>query len=97
MLRLRKVLQAASGKKKGCHRGLIVDGVKLEGVYSGTKDRMTRWRIKFKYQDDFKMKSVPSKQRRIYFEKTPQALKFSNISLSCLHLFWKLNRQFRKR
>ncbi|KAJ8593168.1 hypothetical protein M405DRAFT_925273 [Rhizopogon salebrosus TDB-379] len=57
MLRLRKELQAASGKKKGCHRGLIVDGVKLEGVYSGTKDRMTRWRIKFKYQDDFKMKS----------------------------------------
>jgi hypothetical protein len=36
---MREEFQTALGKKKGRHHGLVIDGVKLTGVYSGTKDR----------------------------------------------------------
>jgi hypothetical protein len=36
---MREEFQTALGKKKERHHGLVIDGVKLTGVYSGTKDR----------------------------------------------------------
>lgn len=83
---MKEELQTALGKKKGRHRGLTIDGVKLDGVYSGTKDRRTRWGIKLKCQDDFKsLKSVPEKQRRSFLEKDPAGSKIlKHQSLVCI-------------
>ncbi|KAG2360625.1 hypothetical protein BDR07DRAFT_1461926 [Suillus spraguei] len=83
LYQMREVLQTVIGKKKGRHRGLTMDGVTLDGVYSGTDDRKTRWGIKLKCRDDFKsMKSIPVEQRKIISKKILRALEFSNISLS---------------
>ncbi|KAJ6576427.1 P-loop containing nucleoside triphosphate hydrolase protein [Mycena vulgaris] len=47
-------LQIAFGKKKGHHRGLVVEGFTLlEDVYHGTDDRACRWGITLKAQHDF--------------------------------------------
>lgn len=83
---MREELQTALGKKKGRYRGLAIDGVMLDGVYSGTDDRKTRWGIKLQCQDDFKsMKSVPEKQRRFYLEKDPAGSKIlKHQSLVCI-------------
>ncbi|OJA15476.1 hypothetical protein AZE42_06348 [Rhizopogon vesiculosus] len=83
---MREELQTALGKKKGRHRGLTIDDVMLDGVYSGTNDRKTRWGIKLQCQDDFKsMKSVPDKQRRSYLEKDPAGSKIlKHQSLVCI-------------
>ncbi|KAG2138479.1 P-loop containing nucleoside triphosphate hydrolase protein [Suillus clintonianus] len=83
---MREELQTAIGQKKGRHRGLIIDGVKLDGLYSGTDDRKTRWGIKLKCRDDFKsMKNVPDKQRKIYLEKDPAGVKIlKHQSLVCI-------------
>jgi len=83
---IREELQTAIGKKKGRYRGLIIDGVTLDGVYSGTDDRKTRWGVKLKCQDDFKsMKNVPDKQRKTYLEKDPAGARIlKNQSLVCI-------------
>ncbi|KAG1720035.1 P-loop containing nucleoside triphosphate hydrolase protein, partial [Suillus occidentalis] len=83
---MREELQTAIGKKKGRHRGLIIDGVTLDGVYSGTDDRKTRWGIKLKCQDDFKsMKNVPEQQRKTYLEKDPAGSRIlKHQSLICI-------------
>ncbi|KAG1804050.1 P-loop containing nucleoside triphosphate hydrolase protein [Suillus subaureus] len=85
---IREELQTATGKKKGRYRGLTIDGVTLNGVYSGTDDRKTRWGIKLKCQDDFKsMKNVPDKQRKTYLEKDPAGVRIlKNQSLICILL-----------
>ncbi|KAG1880025.1 P-loop containing nucleoside triphosphate hydrolase protein [Suillus subluteus] len=83
---MREEIQTAIGKKKGRHRGLTIDGVTLDGVYSGTDDRKTRWGIKLKCQDDFKlMKSVPDGQRKTYLEKDPAGVRIlKHQSLVCI-------------
>ncbi|KAG0696167.1 P-loop containing nucleoside triphosphate hydrolase protein [Suillus ampliporus] len=83
---MREELQPALGQKKGRHRGLIIDGVTLDGVYSGTDDRKTRWGIKLKCRDDFKsMKNVPDKQRKHFLEKDPAGVKIlKHQSLVCI-------------
>ncbi|KAG2072160.1 hypothetical protein BDR04DRAFT_1097127 [Suillus decipiens] len=83
---IREELQIATGKKKGRHRGLTIDGVTLDGIYSGTDDRKTRWGIKLKCQDDFKsMKNVPEKQRKKYLEKDPAGVRIlKHQSLVCI-------------
>ncbi|KAG2036386.1 hypothetical protein BDR03DRAFT_992983 [Suillus americanus] len=83
---MREEIQTAIGQKKGRHRGLTIDGVTLDGVYSGTDDRKTRWGIKLKCQDDFKlMKNVPDGQRRTYLEKDPAGVRIlKHQSLVCI-------------
>ncbi|KAG2057924.1 P-loop containing nucleoside triphosphate hydrolase protein [Suillus hirtellus] len=83
---IREELQTAIGQKKGRHRGVTIDGVTLNGVYSGTDDRKTRWGIKLKCQDDFKsMKNVPDKQRKTYLEKDPAGVRIlKHQSLVCI-------------
>ena len=83
---MREELQTALGKKKGRYRGLTVDGVALDGVYSGTDDRKTRWGIKLQCKDDFKsMKNVPEKKRKAHLEKDPAGSKIlKHQSLACI-------------
>ncbi|KAG2359774.1 hypothetical protein BDR07DRAFT_1336370 [Suillus spraguei] len=86
LYQMREVLQTVIGKKKGRHRGLTMDGVTLDGVYSGTDDRKTRWGIKLKCRDDFKsMKSIPVEQRKTYLEKDPAGVRIlKHQSLVCI-------------
>ncbi|KAG2151638.1 P-loop containing nucleoside triphosphate hydrolase protein [Suillus bovinus] len=83
---IKEELQTATGQKKGRHRGLTIDGVTLDGVYSGTDDKKTRWGIKLKCKDDFKsMKNVPDKQRKTHLEKDPAGVRIlKNQSLVCI-------------
>ncbi|KAG1717605.1 P-loop containing nucleoside triphosphate hydrolase protein [Suillus lakei] len=86
---MKEELQTAIGQKKGRHRGLIIDGVTLDGVYSGTDDRKLGGAFKLKCQDDFKsMKNVPEKQRKTYLEKDPagiRILKHQSLILASVH------------
>ncbi|KAG1746045.1 P-loop containing nucleoside triphosphate hydrolase protein [Suillus paluster] len=83
---IKEELQTVLGRKKGRYRGLTIDGVTLEGVYSGTDDRKTRWGIKLKCRDDFKsMKDLSEKKRKSYLEKDPAGVRIlKHQSLVCI-------------
>ncbi|KAF9517370.1 hypothetical protein BS47DRAFT_1371407 [Hydnum rufescens UP504] len=72
---MREELQIALSKTGRRHRGLVIEDVTYEGVYTGTADRKTRWGIQVKCQGDFKsMKGVAENKREYYLEKISPSL-----------------------
>jgi hypothetical protein len=96
---MREELQTALGKKKRRHHGLVIDGVKLDGVYSGTKDRNLGW-LGVESSSNLEMissqwRAPPISSAGPISKKTPQALKLPNITLSFAS-FRESNRQFQR-
>jgi len=49
---LRDEIQVVQGKKKGHHRGIRVSGVELVGIQCGPEDKLTKWGLSLKCQED---------------------------------------------
>ncbi|KAF7355553.1 hypothetical protein MSAN_01472400 [Mycena sanguinolenta] len=72
---MKEELQIAFKKKKGHHRGLVVEGFTLvDEVYNGPEDRSCRWGITLKANNDFGFLSKV-KDRKRYFVDNRNLLK----------------------
>jgi hypothetical protein len=82
---MRDELQIALGKRKGHHRGLVIEGFKFLGVYWEKGGRPCKWGIKLQCQHDlwhFKKAKVKDKDRKTYLADNRKILKHQ--SLACL-------------
>ncbi|KAG5647446.1 hypothetical protein DXG03_009376 [Asterophora parasitica] len=52
MYEMREELQIISGKKKGYHKGIVINGLALQGINCGVDNRRTKWGITLKCRDD---------------------------------------------
>jgi hypothetical protein len=80
---MREELQIALGKKKGHHRGLVVEGLKFLDVYRGKGDRNCKWGIQVEcHHDLWQLKKDKPKDRKAYLVENRKILKHQ--SLACL-------------
>ncbi|KAL4068441.1 P-loop containing nucleoside triphosphate hydrolase protein [Scleroderma yunnanense] len=86
MHELKEELDIALNKKKGRHRGLVVDGIKLIGIFTGPDKRRTRWGLQLLCAADFPIfKNVKDKDRRKFLTDDHRGSKFlRHQSLACL-------------
>ncbi|KAH7929198.1 P-loop containing nucleoside triphosphate hydrolase protein [Leucogyrophana mollusca] len=64
---MREELQIALGKKRGKHRGLVVEGLRLIDIHCGTPDKRSRWAIVLQCHGDlWQFMKVPEKDRRSF-------------------------------
>ncbi|KAG6844632.1 hypothetical protein H0H87_005289, partial [Tephrocybe sp. NHM501043] len=50
---MREELQIAFGKKRGHHRGMILDGLSVVEIYCGPPGKRVKWGLTFQCRDDF--------------------------------------------
>ncbi|KAJ6619752.1 P-loop containing nucleoside triphosphate hydrolase protein [Mycena sp. CBHHK59/15] len=83
---LKDELQVAFKKKKGHHRGLVVDGFILrDDIYHGTDDRRCRWGITLKCKHDpWFFKTTEAKSRRAFLTDSKNRKFFKHQALTCL-------------
>ncbi|KAH7925247.1 P-loop containing nucleoside triphosphate hydrolase protein [Leucogyrophana mollusca] len=83
---MREELQIALGKKKGKHRGLVVEGLTLIDIHCGTPDRRSRWAIVLQCHGDlWQFKKVPEKDRRSFLTHDYHGSKIlKHQSLACI-------------
>ena len=80
---MREELHIALGKKKGNHRGLVVEGFKLLDIYLGKGDRKCKWGITLQCHNDlWQFRKVKDKDRKTYLLDNRKI--FKHQSLSCL-------------
>lgn len=80
---MREELQIALRKKKGFHRGLVVEGFKLLDVHCGAQNRRCKWGVTLKCAADLpQLKGVKPKDRKDYLYKDRKI--FKHQSLACL-------------
>ncbi|KZP13920.1 P-loop containing nucleoside triphosphate hydrolase protein [Athelia psychrophila] len=80
---MREELQIALGKKKGHHRGLVIEGFRVLDLHCGTEDRRTKWGITIECNHDlWAFKKVKVKDRRSHLADNRKILKHQ--SLTCL-------------
>jgi hypothetical protein len=80
---MREELQIALGKKKGQHRGLVLDGFNFLDIHWEKDDRSCRWGITLQCQHDpWFFKKVLPKDRKTYLTENRKILKHQ--SLACL-------------
>ena len=79
---LREELLITQGKKKGRHKGIVVDGFTILGIDCGSSKRQP-WGLKLQCISDLRqLSSVKAKDRRAYLQEN-RAL-FKHQSLACL-------------
>ncbi|KAI0050262.1 P-loop containing nucleoside triphosphate hydrolase protein [Auriscalpium vulgare] len=80
---LRNELQIALGEKKGHHRGLVVEGLKIQDLHGEPSTRNPRWGLQFQCREDlwFFRKDKP-KNRPKYLKDNPKLVR--DGSLVCL-------------
>ncbi|KAH7906168.1 P-loop containing nucleoside triphosphate hydrolase protein [Hygrophoropsis aurantiaca] len=83
---MREELQIALKKKKGKHRGLVIDGLKLIDVHCGTPDKRCRWAVVLQcYQDLWPFKNIKDKDRLNFLKNDHHGIKvLKHQSLACL-------------
>lgn len=80
---MRDELQIALGKKKGKHRGLVIDGFNVLDLHCGAEDRRTKWGITIQcHHDLWVFKNVKVENRASHLTENRKILKHQ--SLSCL-------------
>lgn len=80
---MREELSIALGKKKGRHRGLVIEGFTLIGVHCGKPDRRCNWGIALQCNEDLPhFKGIEPQNRRKYLSDNRKILKHQ--SLACL-------------
>jgi hypothetical protein len=80
---LREDLQIATGKKKGHHHGMVINGLTLWGLYHPRPDRRCKWSIALKCRHDFwQLKGIRPKDRMKHLNDNPKILKHQ--SCACL-------------
>lgn len=80
---MRDELQIIHGKKKGRHRGLIVDGFTVLDVHCGEPKRRQPWGLRFQFQSNLsQLFSCKPKDRKQYLTKNQNL--FRHQSLACL-------------
>ena len=82
---MREEVQIALGKKKGHHKGFVIEGVTLKSIYyKGSDDRECKWALTFQCKADLwqfrRCKDV--KERKAYVKDNPRFMK--HHSLACL-------------
>ncbi|KAF9238218.1 P-loop containing nucleoside triphosphate hydrolase protein [Melanogaster broomeanus] len=77
---------AKDGKKKGRQRGVVIEGLRMTGVYTGADGRSTRYGIVLQCAADFKiLNGIKDKDRLNFITKDKHGSKFlGNQSLACL-------------
>ncbi|KAJ6619746.1 P-loop containing nucleoside triphosphate hydrolase protein [Mycena sp. CBHHK59/15] len=82
---MREELQIAFHKKKGRHRGMIIEGFKLLDVHFGTEERRCKWGITLQCTQDLPFFSkVKPAARKTYLLEGPNRKIFKQQSLTCL-------------
>ena len=83
---LKEELDIALKRKQGRHRGLVVDGIRLIGIYTGPDNRRTRWGLQLRCASDFPIfKKVKDKDRRKFLTDDHRGSKvLRHQSLACL-------------
>ncbi|KAH7908721.1 P-loop containing nucleoside triphosphate hydrolase protein [Hygrophoropsis aurantiaca] len=83
---MREELQIALKKKKGKHRGLVIDGLKLIDIHCGTPDKRCRWAIVLQcHQDIWPFKNVKDKDRLTFLKNDHHGTKvLKHQSLACI-------------
>jgi len=86
MSELKEEIDIALKKKQGRHRGLVVDGIQLVGIYTGPDNRRTRWGLQLRCASDFPIfKNVKDKDRRTFLTNDHRGSKLlRHQSLACL-------------
>jgi len=80
---MREELHIALGKKKGNHRGLVVEGFDLLDIHLGKGDKNCKWGITLQCHNDlWHFKKVKPKDRKAYLVDNRKILKHQ--SLACL-------------
>ncbi|KAF9223028.1 P-loop containing nucleoside triphosphate hydrolase protein [Gyrodon lividus] len=77
---------AKDGKKKGRRRGVVIEGLRMVDVYTGTGSRQERYGLVLQCDADLKIFSnVKDKDRKTFLTKDHRGSKFlSNQSLACI-------------
>lgn len=84
---MREDLQIALKKKPGQHRGLIINGLSMVDVYTGSQDRGRRWGLLLRCHHDFpQLRGINEvDDRKKFLSEDPVGLKIlRNQSLACL-------------
>lgn len=76
---MREELQIAFGKKKGYHRGLVINGLELQDVYFGPDDRRCKWGITLKCKQDLPQ-FKDTKDRRKFLMDNRNFLRHQSIT-----------------
>ncbi|TDL13313.1 hypothetical protein BD410DRAFT_679296, partial [Rickenella mellea] len=80
---MREELQIALKKKKGNHRGFVVEGLKLLDVHCGNEDKRSKWGITLECEHDlWQLKKLSAKNRKIHLTNNRNIVKHQ--SLVCL-------------
>jgi hypothetical protein len=80
---MREELQIALGKKKGNHRGLVIEGFKFVDIYWAKGDKNCKWGITLRcHHDPWFFKKVEPKDRKTHIIENRKILKHQ--SLACL-------------
>ena len=87
LIEMREELLIISGKKKGRHRGLIVNGLKLVDIEIGNHEerKPLPWGLVFQCTEDFRqLAGMKPQERRDYFSAKANRNTFKHQSLACL-------------
>ncbi|TDL30087.1 P-loop containing nucleoside triphosphate hydrolase protein [Rickenella mellea] len=80
---MREELQIALKKKKGHHRGFVVEGLKLLDVHCGTDSKRSKWGITLECEHDlWQLKKLSGKKRQAHLKDNHNIVKHQ--SLVCL-------------
>lgn len=80
---MRDELQVATGKKKGYHRGVRVDGLRVKGVECGEAGKRDKWGLVCVCKEELpQLAKLDVAHRKAYLKEKPNFLKHQ--SLACL-------------
>lgn len=79
---MREEMQIALGKKKGKHRGLVIDGLELVGVHFGPDNKRSKWAIALQCKQDLPVLRH-KKDRRAFLRDEGRSI-LRHQSLACL-------------
>ncbi|KAJ7126993.1 P-loop containing nucleoside triphosphate hydrolase protein [Mycena epipterygia] len=82
---MREELQIAQNKKKGRHRGMIIEGFKLLGIHCGTQERRCKWGITLECTKDLPFFGQIDKpaERKAHLQNNGRRI-LKHLSLTCL-------------
>lgn len=82
---IREETQIALGKKKGYHKGIVVNGLKLLSAHCGTSSKRIAWALQLQCKEDLpQLPKGKSEARKTYLNESKNRKIFKHESLACL-------------